>query len=132
MTQAGQVKGWTNYRWTVRVTQWQPRNYRSQGRQSTRWRDDIERFTRVEWSKLISGKESWLQMFVPIILQLIIPFTEENLHCFPFSIHENWLFNAFLSFKYIAFPCIFLRTIFHSFSLIMVNGLNTYMLRHLD
>ncbi len=45
-------------RWTTLRTEWQPRNCRSQGRQRTRWRDEIRAFAGAGWS-ITSDLERW-------------------------------------------------------------------------
>ncbi len=42
----------TDNRWLTKVTEWQPRHRASQGRQMTRWRDEIRAFTGAGWSTL--------------------------------------------------------------------------------
>ena len=50
-TWAGHVMRRRDNRWTVRLTEWQPRDgKRSQGRQRTRWRDEIKRFAGINWT----------------------------------------------------------------------------------
>ena len=42
----------TDNRWTIRVTEWQPRDgKRRQGRQRTRWKDEIRSFAGVAWNR---------------------------------------------------------------------------------
>ncbi len=38
--------------WTTKITERQPRNCRRQGRQGTRWKDEIRAFARAGWSTL--------------------------------------------------------------------------------
>lgn len=61
-TWAGHVIRRTDNRWTVRVTDWQPRDGRSitQARQRTfRWRDEIRDFAGNGWGKLTADREQW-------------------------------------------------------------------------
>ena len=47
-----------NNRWTVKVTEWQPRDgKRKQGRQRTRWKDDIHYFSGVTWNRLAADRD---------------------------------------------------------------------------
>ncbi|GFS14726.1 endonuclease-reverse transcriptase [Elysia marginata] len=49
---AGHVARLQDNRWTLRVTEWQPRNgKRSRGRQARRWRDDIVRTMGNTWTR---------------------------------------------------------------------------------
>ncbi|GFO50048.1 endonuclease-reverse transcriptase [Plakobranchus ocellatus] len=49
---AGHVARLKDSRWTLRVTEWQPRNgKRSRGRQARRWRDDIVKTKGNTWSR---------------------------------------------------------------------------------
>ncbi len=44
--------------WTMRVTEWKPRNgRRNQGKKRVRWRDEIGVFAGPSWSSLTSGRE---------------------------------------------------------------------------
>ncbi len=43
--------------WTVRVTEWQPRNIRSQCKQRARWRDEIGALAGAGWSRATSDSE---------------------------------------------------------------------------
>ncbi len=56
---AGHVMRRTDNRWTAKVTEWQPRNCRRQGRQRTRWRGETIAFAGTEWSTLALDKERW-------------------------------------------------------------------------
>ncbi|GFS22622.1 endonuclease-reverse transcriptase [Elysia marginata] len=54
----------TRHRWTLRVTEWQPRNgKRSRGRQARRWRDDIVRTMGNTWTREAKDKEEWRRVF---------------------------------------------------------------------
>ncbi len=69
-TWAGYVMGRRDNRWTTRVTEWQPRNYRrNQGRQRVRWRDGIRVVTGPTWSSLTSDRERWRMLGKAFVLQ---------------------------------------------------------------
>ncbi len=68
-TWAGHVMRRHYNRWTTRVTEWQPRNGRKQGRQSVRWRDEIRAFTEPSWSSLTSERERWRMLGKAFVLQ---------------------------------------------------------------
>ncbi|GFR57455.1 endonuclease-reverse transcriptase [Elysia marginata] len=56
--------------YTLRVTEWQPRNgKRSRGRQARRWRDDIVRTMGNTWTREAKDKEEWRRGAEGIILQ---------------------------------------------------------------
>ena len=53
-------------RWTVRVTEWQTRyGKRNQGRQRTRWRDEIGGFAGITWQ---ADRDEW-RLEKDVILQ---------------------------------------------------------------
>ena len=53
---AGHVQRTNDNRWTKRVTEWIPRDQkRSRGRQKTRWRDEMNRFSR-SWRQLAHNR----------------------------------------------------------------------------
>ncbi|GFS18387.1 endonuclease-reverse transcriptase [Elysia marginata] len=59
---AGHVARLQDNRWTLRVTEWQPRNgKRSRGRQARRWRDDIVTVRTMgnTWTREAKDKEEW-------------------------------------------------------------------------
>ncbi len=60
-TWAGHVIRRPAKRWTTKVTEWQPRYCRSQGRQKARWRGEIRAFVGAEWSTLISDREDQVE-----------------------------------------------------------------------
>ncbi len=58
--------GWVSHvmpgienRWTTKVTEWQPRNWRRQERQRTRWRDEVRAFAGAILSTRASLRERW-------------------------------------------------------------------------
>ena len=71
---AGHTARQKDNRWTIRTTDWTPRDMkRSRGRQARRWRDDLDQFfgktwpqtarTRAEWSKVTEGYiQQWMNM----------------------------------------------------------------------
>ncbi len=57
-------------RWTMRVTEWQPRNCRrNHGRQRVKWRDEIRAFTGPSWTSLTSDRERWRMLGKAFVLQ---------------------------------------------------------------
>ena len=64
-TWTGHVMRWTDNRRTVTVTEWQPRDgKRRQGRHRTRWRDEIESFVGVTWSRQAADRDEWRRLGV--------------------------------------------------------------------
>ena len=60
---AGHVMRRTDHRWTVKVTEWQPRDgKRSKGRPSTRWRNEIRHFGGKKWKSVTRDKDWWRNM----------------------------------------------------------------------
>ncbi len=60
----------TDSRWTKKVKEWQLRNSkRSQGRQKTKWRDEIVAFASVGWSTLTSDRERRKKLGKSYVLQ---------------------------------------------------------------
>ncbi|GFR69251.1 endonuclease-reverse transcriptase [Elysia marginata] len=67
---AGHVARLQDSRWTLRVTEWQPRNgKKSKGRQARRWRDDIVRTMGNTWTREAKDKEKWRRGAEGLILQ---------------------------------------------------------------
>ncbi|GFR63148.1 endonuclease-reverse transcriptase [Elysia marginata] len=67
---AGHVARLQDNRWTLRVTEWQPRNgKRSRGRQARRWRDDIVRTMGNAWTREAKEREEWRRGAEGFILQ---------------------------------------------------------------
>ena len=57
---AGHVARFTDNRWTKRCTDWRPRNgYRTRGRPTTRWHDDIAKHKGFTWSREAQNRENW-------------------------------------------------------------------------
>ena len=51
---AGHVARMNDNRWTKRITDWHPYNEkRSRKRPDTRWRDEIEKFAGVAWTRIL-------------------------------------------------------------------------------
>ena len=49
---AGHVAKRNDHRWTIRLTEWQPREgKRRRGRQKRRWRDDITAYIGTTWAR---------------------------------------------------------------------------------
>ncbi len=69
-TWAGHVIGRSGNRWTMRVTEWQPRNgRRNQGKQRVRWEDEIIVFAGPSWSSLTSDRQRWRMLGKAFVLQ---------------------------------------------------------------
>ncbi len=69
----------TDNRWTTKVTEWQPRNCkRSQGRQKSRWRDEIVALAGVGWRTLTSDRQKWKGLGMAFVLQWRDAFYEGN------------------------------------------------------
>ena len=57
---AGHAARYQDNRWTLRVTEWQPRHgKRSRGRQVRRWRDDIVKIKGATWSRDAKDRDGW-------------------------------------------------------------------------
>ncbi|GFO46854.1 endonuclease-reverse transcriptase [Plakobranchus ocellatus] len=70
MKWAGHVARLKDNRWTLRVTDWQPRNgKRSRGRQARRWRDDIVKTKGNRWSRDARDRDEWKRDAEGYILQ---------------------------------------------------------------
>ncbi|GFR63732.1 RNA-directed DNA polymerase (Reverse transcriptase) domain containing protein [Elysia marginata] len=67
---AGHVSRIQDNRWTLRVTEWQPRNgKRLRRRQARRWRDDIVRTMGNTWTREAKDREEWRRGAEGLILQ---------------------------------------------------------------
>ncbi|GFN90689.1 endonuclease-reverse transcriptase [Plakobranchus ocellatus] len=67
---AGHVARLKDNRWTLRVTEWQPRNgKRSRGRQARRWRDDIVKKKGNTWCRDARDRNEWRRDAEGYILQ---------------------------------------------------------------
>ncbi|GFR99568.1 endonuclease-reverse transcriptase [Elysia marginata] len=67
---AGHFARLQDNRWTLRVTEWQPRNgKRSRGRQARRWRDDNVRTMGNTWTREAKDREEWRRDAEGFILQ---------------------------------------------------------------
>ena len=59
-TWAGHTARYTDNRWTKRCTEWRPRNgYRTRGRPTTRWHDDIRKQAGSTWHREAQDREKW-------------------------------------------------------------------------
>ena len=57
---AGHVARLIDNRWTIKTTEWTPRNYsRKPGRPKTRWRDDRVNEICATWSRLAKNRSLW-------------------------------------------------------------------------
>ena len=56
-------------RWTIRVTDWQPRDDKRRRADRTRWRDEIESFAGVTWKRQASDRNSWRRLGEVFVLQ---------------------------------------------------------------
>ena len=57
---AGHVARLIDNRWTIKTTEWTPRNYsRKPGRPKTRWRDDLVNEIDPTWSRLARDRNLW-------------------------------------------------------------------------
>ena len=58
-------------RWTLRVTEWYPRDggTKHRGKHSTRWRDKIEWLARNSWLATAKDREAWRKLEEAFILQ---------------------------------------------------------------
>ena len=55
---------------SVKVTEWQSRDgIKRQGRQRTRWRDEIESFAGVAWNRQAFDKDEWRRFGESFVLQ---------------------------------------------------------------
>ncbi|GFO33009.1 endonuclease-reverse transcriptase [Plakobranchus ocellatus] len=67
---AGHVARLKDNRWTLRVTEWQPRNgKRKRRRQARRWRDDIVKKKGNTWSRDARDRDEWRRDAEGYILQ---------------------------------------------------------------
>lgn len=57
---AGHVARMEDNRWTIRVTEWRPRNYkRPQGRPPTRWTDPMVKILGRTWNRIARCRSTW-------------------------------------------------------------------------
>ena len=69
-TWAGHVMRRTDNRWTVRVTEWHPRDgKRRQGRQRIRWRDEIRSYAGKAWNRHTGDRVKWKTLGKAFVLQ---------------------------------------------------------------
>jgi len=54
---AGYITRLSDNRWTIRTTEWTPRDWlRKQGRPKTRWRDNLTKLLGPAWSRLAKDR----------------------------------------------------------------------------
>ncbi len=69
-TWSGHVMRRRDSKWTMKVTEWQPRNgRRNPGRQRVRWRDESRAFPGPRWSSLTSDRGRWKMFGKTFVLQ---------------------------------------------------------------
>ncbi|MCL1440826.1 hypothetical protein, partial [Enterobacter hormaechei] len=69
-TWAGHVMRRQDNRWSLRVTEWIPREgKRCRGRQKVRWADEIKKFAGINWSQLAQDRGNWRLMREAFALQ---------------------------------------------------------------
>ena len=67
---AGHVMRREDNRWSLRVTDWIPREgKRSRGRQKVRWADEIKKFAGTAWPQLVHDRGCWRSMGEAFALQ---------------------------------------------------------------
>ena len=67
---AGHIARLKDNRWTLRTTEWRPRNgRRTRGRQQMRWRDDIVKAKGATWSRDARDRQGWRDGAEGYILQ---------------------------------------------------------------
>ena len=67
---AGHVMRRMDNRWTIRVTEWIPREgKRSRGRQKTRWGDEVRKFAGASWNQLAQDRGNWRSQGEAFVLQ---------------------------------------------------------------
>ncbi|MCJ3464060.1 hypothetical protein LNY58_26610, partial [Klebsiella pneumoniae] len=69
-TWAGHVMRRKDNRWTVRATEWIPREgKRNRGRQKVRWSDEIKKFAGIKWNQLAQDRVDWRSLGEAFVLQ---------------------------------------------------------------
>ena len=69
-TWAGHVMRRSDNRWTLRITEWIPReSRRSRGRKRRRWSDEIRKFVGVDWHRRARDRCGWKEMSEAFVLQ---------------------------------------------------------------
>ena len=67
---AGHVMRRQDNRWSLRVTEWIPREgKRGRGRPKVRWADEIKKFAGIKWSQLAQDRDNWRSMGEAFALQ---------------------------------------------------------------
>ena len=57
---AGHIARYSDNRWTKRCTDWRPRNgFRTAGRPTRRWRDDIGKHAGITWHREAQERKKW-------------------------------------------------------------------------
>ena len=70
MDMAGHVMRRDDNRWTIRLTEWLPRDgKRSKGRQRTRWSDELRKFAGIGWRRLTGDRREWEKTGEAFVLQ---------------------------------------------------------------
>ena len=65
---AGHVMRRMDNRWTIRVTEWIPREgKRSRGRQKVRWDDEVRKFAGASWNTLAQDRGNWRSQFSLVV-----------------------------------------------------------------
>ena len=69
-TWAGHVMRRDDNRWTVRLTEWIPRDgKRNKGRQRSRWADELRKFAGLGWHRLTGDRREWKRKCEAFVLQ---------------------------------------------------------------
>ena len=69
-TWAGHIMRRTDNRWTIRITEWVPRDCkRSRGRKRRRWSDEIRKFAGMDWHRKTINRWEWKDMSEAFVLQ---------------------------------------------------------------
>ena len=60
---AGHVSRMRDNRWTIRMTEWTPRNgKRSRGRPNRRWRDELDKYWKTTtWGREAQNRNNWIK-----------------------------------------------------------------------
>ena len=69
-TWAGHVMRRDDNRWTVRLTEWIPRDgKRNKGRQRIRWVDELRKFAGLGWQRQTRDRQEWKRKREAFVLQ---------------------------------------------------------------
>ena len=67
---AGHVARMSDDRWTIRISEWYPREgKRNRGRQLLRWRDELEKIAGKNWMREAKDRKNWKMLEEAYILQ---------------------------------------------------------------